>query len=742
MHKISWSLAALLSVTLLAAALRLWQLDVLPPGFHLDESYQGLEAWRILGEPGYHPFFLRGNFGPLPANAYLNVATFWLAEQFGGAAGPVAMRTTSAVVGVLTVLSVYGLAGEIRRLSLSHNKVSGNPAVATASNSGSSNPTAPALILNQPELRSPLPARGEGVWEWGLSPLFPLFATATLALMRWHLHFSRMAIEPIYVPLVWTVSTWLLLRGWRTRGWLAYAGSGLVLGAGVYTYRGAWIIPLLLALVVLHLLLMAMRTERLPLAKIIQRLRGPLLAALVATLLVAPLAWFFFNNPDLFTTRLQQVNIVGETASPADSTLLGNVAKTARMFGPALGPLTQLGDLDPRRNLPGAPALSWPLAIAFYLGLARCLWGIRRVTFSLPLIGLVGLLLPGVASEYAPHFHRVLGAVAPTALLVAAGLDWLWQLGAVGSRTGAPWRARTRPNNLVMRFSSRLLAILLLLGGGLVESHNYFNRWAKLPALYYAFDEGLWQIGHALADQPPGTPIYLTPRDMAHPTLAFAWQTERTELLGSPSAPVSFDGRHIFPLAAQPPGQAELYAVIEHEDFRTSLLLPGALPAAFVEREFLDDAGDVYARFYARPAGSAFAWPPDHALDVTLGDGITLVGYDVQPEALRAGEILYLQLRWLVADAPAADWTVFTHVRRLDGERVAGQDGQPGAGSLPMTRWRAGWRILDEYQIALPADLAPGTYELWTGLYQPSGEQLPASGEGVRLGRVEILGSE
>ena len=727
MHKISWSLAALLSVTLLAAALRLWQLDVLPPGFHLDESYQGLEAWRILSEPGYHPFFLRGNFGPLPANAYLNVATFWLAEQFGGAAGPVAMRTTSAVVGVLTVLSVYGLAGEMRRLEISRI-------------GQTCDPTPSVLIRNQRSLESPLPARGEGVGGWGLSPLFPLFAATTLALMRWHVHFSRMAIEPIYVPLVWTVSTWWLLHGWRTRSWLAYVGSGLVLGAGMYTYRGAWIIPLLMALVVLHLLLVATRTESQSWNTITKRLRGPLLAALVATLLIAPLAWFFLNNPDLFTTRLQQVNIVGQTASPADSTLLGNVAKTARMFGPALGPFDQPGDPDPRRNLPGAPALSWPLAIAFYLGLARCLWGIRRVTFSLPLIGLVGLLLPGVASEYAPHFHRVLGAAAPTALLVAAGLDWLWQLGTVGSRTGTPWRARTRPDNVVMHLSSHLLAILLLLGGGLLENHNYFNRWAELPALYYAFDEGLWQLGHALADQPPDMPTYLTPRDMAHPTLAFAWQTQRTEPLDSPSAPVSFDGRHVFPLAAQPLDQAERYAVIEHEDFRTSLLLPGALPDAFVEREFGDHAGDVYARFYVRPAGSEFAWSPQHAMNVTLDDGIALTGYDVQPETLRAGEILYLQLRWLVEDAPAADWTVFTHVRTLDGERVAGQDGRPGAGSLPTTRWRVGWHILDEYQIALPADLEPGAYELWTGLYQPDGQQLPASGEGIRLGRVEIWG--
>jgi hypothetical protein len=57
---------------------------------------------------------------------------------------------------------------------------------------------------------------------------------------------------------------------------------------------------------------------------------------------------------------------------------------------------------------------------------------------------------------------------------------------------------------------------------------------------------------------------------------------------------------------------------------------------------------------------------------------------------------------------------------------------------LPTPRWQAGWQILDEYQLALPADLAPGSYQLAVGLYQPTGEQLPATPGGLPLGDVEI----
>ena len=123
-----------------------------------------------------------------------------------------------------------------------------------------------------------------------------------------------------------------------------------------------------------------------------------------------------------------------------------------------------------------------------------------------------------------------------------------------------------------------------------------------------------------------------------------------------------------------------------------------------------------------------------------MGDGIRLAGYDVQPDALHPGDILYLQLYWQVEAAPSAEWTVFTHLlnpQTPGAPPLAGKDSPPGSGSLPTTRWRAGWQILDEYQIALPADLPPGAYELAAGLYTAAGEYLPTEGS-IPLGLVTI----
>jgi hypothetical protein len=60
-----------------------------------------------------------------------------------------------------------------------------------------------------------------------LSLGFPFFAVASLAVMRRHIHFIRVGIEPILVPLMWASALWLFLRGWRTGAWLNFAGCGV-----------------------------------------------------------------------------------------------------------------------------------------------------------------------------------------------------------------------------------------------------------------------------------------------------------------------------------------------------------------------------------------------------------------------------------------------------------------------------------------------------------------------------------
>jgi hypothetical protein len=680
---------SLLAVLIIAIFLRFWHIHSLPPGFHLDESYEGLEAWHILTDAAYRPIFLPGNFGVPALNAYANALMFGLFQFFGGEAGPLAMRTTAACFGILGVGALYALASELQKM-----------------------------------------ARPKA----SLSLAFPLFAAASLAMMRWHIHFSRIGIEPIIVPLLWTSALWLLLRGWRTGHWANFVGCGVLLAASMYTYQAAWVIPLLMIPIALLLLLRKAENafdkpviDKSVIDKSLigtpQHMTGLVIAGLVAFVLFAPFGWYIWYHPDIVTLRPSQVAAAVGTDGADNASVWRSIKRTAQMYVPFGAP----GDQNVRRNIPGEPVLNLWEALLFFAGLGIAVWRIRRPGYAIMLISLLGLLLPGALSQHAPHFHRLLGASAPTALFCALALDGLWQWRPWTSDRG-PW--------FVVRRQLHWVSLSLLGLGGITSAQEYFVRWANLPDLYYAFDVGLWQMGQEMAQMPAAQPIYLTPKGADYPTLAFALRNSQRP------APIAFDGRHIFPLTAQKSTQPELYAVIEHEDFRTHLLLPSILPAATVQQEFLDRQGNVYARYYLRPANTTPQRPPQYPLEASLGDGIKLLGYDVQPAEIHAGDILYLQLHWLVESAPIANWTVFTHVLTQDAtgnlRLVAGQDNPPGENSLPTNRWQPGWRILDEYQISLPSDLRAGEYTLEIGMYQASGEHLPATNSSVLLGKVKL----
>jgi hypothetical protein len=672
----------LVAILLVAALLRLWQIDRIPPGFHFDESFEGLEAWRILTDSSYRPIFLAGNFGVPPLNAYANAVTFAIAEWMGGEAGPTAMRVTSTLFGVLGVLSLFVLGQEMQR-------------------------RAPDLI----------------------SPALPWLAAASLAGMRWHLHFSRMGIEPVMVPMFWALATWLLLRAWRTGAWWAYIALGITLALGMYAYQSAWIIPPLIAVNVL-LLLWVDRSENEQRAR---RWSGLVVAAILAVLGLLPMIFFFLDHPDLLLMRPAQIAIVGQTASPADSTISNALWATLKMFGPFGSP----GDLDPRRNIPGAPALNLWQAIPFYLGLLIALWQSLRfwqkqkVIMNIPLIGLVGLLLPGIISEYAPHFHRILGAAAPTALLCGIGLDAIWR---------ATSDLGNRARSVAVTAAGPLLAIFLLVTGTYTSAQGYFVRWANLPDLFYAFDEGLWDVGQWVAKQQSGNTTYISPQGENHATLAFAWRdllTDNTQPV--PPNPIQYDGRYVFPMVAGENQSPEHYVVIEHEDFRTPLLLPGVFPTYTVDYELYDPAGQLYAQVFTRPANTPSTRIPQIPLEITVGDGINLVGYDILPERVQPGGSLYIQYHWQVDAPPTTDWTVFTHLVDGNGNVVAGFDSPPGRASLVTTRWQPGWRILDEVELILPADLAPGDYTLRMGMYDALGKRMPDGDTGFELGPVTLV---
>jgi 4-amino-4-deoxy-L-arabinose transferase-like glycosyltransferase len=651
---------ALILITALAACLRFWQLKSIPPGFHYDEAYEALEAWRVLTQPGYHPIFFPGNFGLEPSFIYLTALAF---KVFG--ASPLAMRAVAATVGTLTVPALYAAVQEMTRVD-------------------ERLPAATALL-----------------------------AAAMLAVMRWHILFSRVGIEPILVPLLLALLLLFFWRGLRTNGTAAWILLGLLSGLSLYVYPASRLLPLVPAAMVGMIAL----TRR----SLLQgRRRGLLAAAAIAVIVALPMGWQWLRNPDLLFLRSAQV----VAASPAQGTPWTNLLA-------ALGMFSFRGDQDPRNNVPGMPALDLLMTIPFCLGIGVALWRWRRPVFSGILLSGLILLLPTILSDYAPHFRRAIGAIPAVAILCGLGLAVI---------LGPPNGSR------LLRFGRAALVAAILLGSAVFSATAYFVRWGQSPDLYYAYDEGLWEIGQYVSGLPADETVLLTPRPASDPTLGFAWRQGR---------PVRhFDGRHALPIPASDlaAGKAVDYIVIEHEDFRASQLLHELFPEAREVKTFEDPNGKTYARVVRVQGPVSPVRQPQQPASGSW-PGMHLVGYDLNAGGVyKSGDTIYLQLWWQVDEPITADWTVFTHLlgpTRADGSTVwAGRDARPGDGSLPTTAWAPGDLILDEYQMPLPADTPPGEYLIEAGLYDPAagGKRVemtdPAGQDHLILGKVRVAPAE
>jgi hypothetical protein len=144
------------------------------------------------------------------------------------------------------------------------------------------------------------------------------------------------------------------------------------------------------------------------------------------------------------------------------------------------------------------------------------------------------------------------------------------------------------------------------------------------------------------------------------------------------------------------------------------------------------------------PAPAHLVYAPNSEAHPIFGEMVQLAGYTVEPEQAKPGQPLRLTLYWQAVAAMPHDYTVFVHLRQAEGATVAQADHRPLGNLYPTSLWPVGMLIRESSELFLPAELPPGRYELWVGLYLlETGERLPlqadASGENaVRLGSLTI----
>jgi len=342
----------------LGIAFRLWKLDSLPAGVWFDEATNGMIADRMLD--GYRPVFLEEQATNRPA---LPVYFFAAGVQLLGR-GILALRAVTTFAGILTLVAMFFLAREL--------------------------------------------------FGWRVGALSLFF----LGIMRWHLNFSRIAMEPVWGPFFAVASIYFLVRGVKHGRWYDFALAGLLLGMGLQFYWAFLLVPVLFAIYTAHAFV-AKRS-----APFRQLAVGAFIVFIVGFVVYLPVTIYGIQNPDRYTARSSEVSItndkdLGETIDAVQLTSKKHVL----MFH-------SQGDPNWRHNLAGAPMLDPYTGALFVMGIAIGLTRINQPRYLLMVAWLVLLLQPAIWSvEFeAPQALRAILVTPAVAVLAALPLAALWSM--------------------------------------------------------------------------------------------------------------------------------------------------------------------------------------------------------------------------------------------------------------------------------------------------------------------------
>ena len=137
------------------------------------------------------------------------------------------------------------------------------------------------------------------------------------------------------------------------------------------------------------------------------------------------------------------------------------------------------------------------------------------------------------------------------------------------------------------------------------------------------------------------------------------------------------------------------------------------------------------------------------AMDADFGNTIRLAGYEYEARVpLTQTTALTVTLLWEATGTPITDYTAFVHLLDRNGKYVTGFDRPPAENRIPTHYWKPGDRSVSVLTPRVPGGLAPGTYQLWAGLYDTqskglarlpvSAANLPVQNQSVLLGTIEF----
>jgi len=91
----------------------------------------------------------------------------------------------------------------------------------------------------------------------------------------------------------------------------------------------------------------------------------------------------------------------------------------------------------------------------------------------------------------------------------------------------------------------------------------------------------------------------------------------------------------------------------------------------------------------------------------------------VDKNTYHPGDAVKVTLYWLALEEMAEDYKAFVHLMDEEETKMWAQhDDDPVLGFTPTTRWMAGELIVDRHELVLPKETPPGSYRIFTGMYE------------------------
>ena len=455
---------ALLIVAIgLGIAFRVHRLGSEPAGIWFDEAQNGLIARAILD--GDNPRLFIGGFTQLPSLFfYLYAAAFRI-----GGESILTLRSFTALGGLLALPLVFLLGRELFG------------------------------------------------WRVGAIAIF------LLAIMRWHVNFSRFGVTNIWATMFALGAAYFLVRGLRGKGWWNLVIAGIFTGLGPYAGFYFALFPGVLVVFWLHSAfskrVLSWRDHILAMAAV----------GLVALAVYSPVAYWAREHWDEFTDRPSSASILKDkTRDEQIKAVLKSTKQHVLMFNVQ-------GDGNGRHNLAGAPMVDPFTGIFFVLGIGISVSRIRRPEYFLLLAWLAIMMQSGIWSvEFeAPQSFRTSTLTPAVALLAALPLGALWvnaeeivaRAGGASAGAAVRWRGALARSGVAARYglgAAVVLALLFFLSQAAYSNYDrYFNEQLRDSASWQSYSTDVTIVANEIHRLESEAEPRLSTLFVGQPTLYF-----------------------------------------------------------------------------------------------------------------------------------------------------------------------------------------------------------------------------